>query len=469
MNNPIPADFLKAVASDRGVSEAELETLSLALAGKSTKAIASQLGISAIAVRKRLGEVYKKFQIPGNAPGKLGEFKQLVLALYKESDIAHSTNSSITPIAAEKSCFPSLGDTPPDLSVFYGSSKELVTRIIELFEGDAFALDVIAKIVQYFFSGNFAEFWQQCLSDIKNASKKVLSDFFSEMEESPEIEEFSSLDKQILDILAESLQPLSVIELEEKLSFTEEAAPESYPEGLTKYLNSLAEVSLIQQQTIGEEVKFSLTPEIRKKISNILLGRYLNKIGHRKYMDGEFQSAKDYLKWAIEFNPELAAAQYNLASTYEQLEDFPNARIHYQIAAEFNNRAADAAINNLARLEIFTGNSTAAIELILPSLKRVKDAGVKSSLHKNLGWAYWLEKRYKEAKEHLEKAIELDSDRALPYCLLAKVKESLGDEQAALASWENCLNKQAENTPWRLPELDTWRIEARQRLNTPSN
>ena len=54
----------------------------MALDGQSTAAIATKLGISDIAVRKRLGEVYKKFQIGGNCPGKLSELRHQLLFSY---------------------------------------------------------------------------------------------------------------------------------------------------------------------------------------------------------------------------------------------------------------------------------------------------------------------------------------------------------------------------------------------------
>lgn len=71
LTSQVPQDFLKAVATERGISDGELNALSLALDGKSTTEIATQLGITGIAVRKRLGEVYRKFQIAGS-PWKIG-------------------------------------------------------------------------------------------------------------------------------------------------------------------------------------------------------------------------------------------------------------------------------------------------------------------------------------------------------------------------------------------------------------
>lgn len=86
----IPPDFLKALATQQGVSEAELKVVLLALESQSSATIAQTLGISSVAVRKRLGEVYRKFNIQGSGPGKLNELKQLLANHYQagQSEIA---------------------------------------------------------------------------------------------------------------------------------------------------------------------------------------------------------------------------------------------------------------------------------------------------------------------------------------------------------------------------------------------
>ncbi|MFB2894957.1 NB-ARC domain-containing protein [Aerosakkonemataceae cyanobacterium BLCC-F50] len=653
LTSQVPQDFLKAVATERGVSDGELNALSLALDGKSTTEIATQLGITGIAVRKRLGEVYRKFQIAGSGPGKLAELRHQLLSQYQGHPVLNNFYSSNTVAKSEVMIDPSFADTirhqdwgeAPDVSVFYGRTEELtmlkqwivqercrliallgmggigktalsvklakqledefeyviwrslhltspiqevlsqliqfvsqqqaikllpdidkqisilieylrqhrcllilddvgvvlqnrelsehyqneykcyrklvrqigeshhnsclilnsreklskiaslvkeaqpvrvlqlsgleledaqkifwsaktfaatkkeLAEIIKLYEANPLALKTVAKIIPDFLNNNLADFLQQNFLDIKN----ILNDFLEENFKLTELE------NKLMNALAVNLQPLSVEELQAKLNFSEDFPQLVVALEVINILGSLNQQGLIEKQMILGVNKYFLHSEVRKYINNVLIAKYLNKLGFKKYIDGEFKSAKFYLKWAISFNPNLAAAHYNLAATCEELKDLPNARIHYQVAAKYNNRAASAAINNLARLEIFRGHSTVAIDMILPKLDQVKDAEISSSLHKNLGWAYWLQQRYSEAKQHLRKAIELDSERAPAYCLLAKVQESLGDEQGALMSWENCLNKQPEKTIWKSPELDTWRIEARQRLNGESN
>lgn len=111
--SPIPQESLKALARQRGVSEVELDTLLLALEGMSTDAIAKHLGVSAIAVRKRLGEVYRKFEIGGSGPGKLAELKRILTSLSQAREV----------IATPRQDW---GEAP-DVSVFYGRRDELAT------------------------------------------------------------------------------------------------------------------------------------------------------------------------------------------------------------------------------------------------------------------------------------------------------------------------------------------------------
>ncbi|MCS6814758.1 MAG: NB-ARC domain-containing protein, partial [Cyanobacteria bacterium] len=112
----IPLDILETITSQRGVSEAERAVLVLALDGHSTEEMAKSLGISSAAVRKRLGEVYKKFAVPGSSRGKLAELHQILCRLQP-----HRESQKI----AEKR--PSVEDwgSAPALEVFYGREDEL--------------------------------------------------------------------------------------------------------------------------------------------------------------------------------------------------------------------------------------------------------------------------------------------------------------------------------------------------------
>ncbi|MBC6479085.1 MAG: NACHT domain-containing protein [Hormoscilla sp. GM7CHS1pb] len=121
----IPKDFLKAVATERSVSKTELEVLFRALDGQSTEAIASGLKVKPEAVRKRLGEVYKKFHIPGAGPGKLAKLQKILVDLYQQN-----ASESIVPAGARTKVLTANRvdwDSAPDVSSFYGRAPELAT------------------------------------------------------------------------------------------------------------------------------------------------------------------------------------------------------------------------------------------------------------------------------------------------------------------------------------------------------
>lgn len=110
----IPEDFLKIVAAKYNLSQAELEALDYALAGQTTKDIATTLSLSDVAVRKRLGSVYQKFDISGSTAGKLTTLKGVLQELYRASQTATSQLHQ------------DWGEASREL-VFYGRVKELST------------------------------------------------------------------------------------------------------------------------------------------------------------------------------------------------------------------------------------------------------------------------------------------------------------------------------------------------------
>lgn len=126
----IPQDFLKAVAAEHGVSESELEVLSHALAGETITAIATNLQIRPEAVRKRLGEVYKKFHIAGAGPGKMAKLQQILVTQYQDHQalmVMQTTGDDLV-LSMENTMKPrqDWGEAP-DVSIFYGRTEELAT------------------------------------------------------------------------------------------------------------------------------------------------------------------------------------------------------------------------------------------------------------------------------------------------------------------------------------------------------
>ncbi|MBN3939039.1 MAG: hypothetical protein HWQ40_03545 [Nostoc sp. NMS9] len=81
----IPENVLLGLAEKRCLSNSEIEVFLYAVEGQSPNAIAKKLAISAEAVRKRLSEVYKKFNVTGSGPGKLTKLRQFIESEHQTS------------------------------------------------------------------------------------------------------------------------------------------------------------------------------------------------------------------------------------------------------------------------------------------------------------------------------------------------------------------------------------------------
>lgn len=264
--------------------------------------------------------------------------------------------------------------------------------------------------------------------------------------------------------------------------------PELLTDPQSRFTQEAVETADEDQENISESVLhlLSVNPhkseDFKKLITRLNLNeqekkqiaKSFNQIGHKNYLNSDFTVAASYLELAVEFNPNYGSAHYNLGAAYEKLDNLDGAVSHYQIAMKYQNRAADAAVNNLARLHILEGNSADAVKLIEPILSRVKDDIVKVTLHKNLGWAYFQQNCYQEAKQHLLICLDLENDYAPAYCLLAQVQTAQGDQESARELWQKFLEiysheQQLKKVRWQLPELEVWKLEAVRIINSQTN
>jgi hypothetical protein len=123
----IPKQFLEELAPQHHLSAIELETLWLAIEGNSIAAIATQVGSTPEAIRKRLGEVYKKFDIPGVGPGKLAKLQQQLVLQHQQAKegkklpILRSGNYNQN----HQSIKPDPSAQIPSYGEFYGREEEL--------------------------------------------------------------------------------------------------------------------------------------------------------------------------------------------------------------------------------------------------------------------------------------------------------------------------------------------------------
>jgi tetratricopeptide (TPR) repeat protein len=250
---------------------------------------------------------------------------------------------------------------------------------------------------------------------------------------------------------------------ENQAPFTKEIESDAdkYNVNVIEYILNLLSINQPKLENLKQLLnRINLNPQEKKEIA-----KSLNFIGHKHYLNHDFANAISHLELAIEFNPNHGPAQYNLGSAYEKLDDLERACHHYQIAIRYQNRAADAAINNLARLQILQGKSAEAVTMIEQILPKAKDPMVKLTLHKNLAWAYFQQNYYEQAKQHLLICLELENNYAPAYCLLAQVQAAQGKQQDSIESWQNFLkfysqDQELKKVSCKLPELEVWKMEA---------
>ncbi len=76
----ISQELLLQIAKDHSVTTGEMEVLgAIIISGETISDVATRLNLQPEAVRKRLGEVYRKFGITGKGPGKLAKLQQLLM------------------------------------------------------------------------------------------------------------------------------------------------------------------------------------------------------------------------------------------------------------------------------------------------------------------------------------------------------------------------------------------------------
>jgi WD40 repeat protein len=103
------SNFLKIVASELKMPDGELDTLGRALDGQTAKKIAQDLGLSDPAIRKRLGSIYDRFEIPDSVTRKLDRLKEILLDRYNALQ--------------SQAILECKGDLP-NISVFYGREEQ---------------------------------------------------------------------------------------------------------------------------------------------------------------------------------------------------------------------------------------------------------------------------------------------------------------------------------------------------------
>lgn len=174
---------------------------------------------------------------------------------------------------------------------------------------------------------------------------------------------------------------------------------------------------------------------------------HFQKQGLSFYEQGQLELAVSNYQKAVALDSSNAEAHYNLGIVYEDLQQFDEATMEYQIAVKQDNSLTQLeAYNNWGRLLILNKKYTQAIAPLIDGKNALDEAQVKTNeefgkvkyaLLKNLGWAQLESKNYSEAESLLQEAITLDRTKAPAYCLLAQVLEAQKEE--ALTTWNSCI------------------------------
>lgn len=191
--------------------------------------------------------------------------------------------------------------------------------------------------------------------------------------------------------------------------------------------------------------------------------------GETAYSKGQLATAESHYNRALKIYPNHLDVHYKLGRLYEDLTEANRAMSEYQIAVKAGGEGiAYKAYDRLARLYILNGSKEAyskAVSLLNTGLtiaQARQDRAVLYGIHTNLGWARLQQERYTEAQDALKRAIQLFGDRASAYCLLAQTQEGLKQADAALKTWEHCLQFANQKDP----DQDLWIGMALKRLQT---
>ncbi|MGL5197006.1 MAG: tetratricopeptide repeat protein, partial [Chroococcales cyanobacterium] len=189
------------------------------------------------------------------------------------------------------------------------------------------------------------------------------------------------------------------------------------------------------------------------------LATRLNNSGMDSYGIGDLSDYWKKLDLAGVFDPYNPTVYYNKAWPCETVRDYDCARVNYQKAARLGSAPAYNQLGSIS-MKVDKDYHT-ALHFFTQGLQLATLERDKFALYKNLGWTQLKLGREVEAGDSLEMALNLNQNYASPYCLLAQVRENLGQFPEAIAFWEEC---QILANPQK-PEEYLWLGMAKQRLS----
>jgi serine/threonine protein kinase len=179
---------------------------------------------------------------------------------------------------------------------------------------------------------------------------------------------------------------------------------------------------------------------------------------------GDIDCAKHSYEAATRVEPGNDSPWYNLATFYEDQNNYVKAKETYEKALELK-KDDPSTLNNLARLYIKWGNYPEAQQYLNRAKSNIKKNEYNEKLltlaaiHKNQGWLLFKQNNYTKAKLELAASIEKNPNLVSPYCLLAQANEAL--KLPANEDWKKCIFPNENNITRpqdeTLPEVYEWR------------
>ena len=169
---------------------------------------------------------------------------------------------------------------------------------------------------------------------------------------------------------------------------------------------------------------------------------------------GDYSSAIENYKLAIEIEPENSMFRYELADVYEKV-DLQKAAFYYVSVMELGEELPFylGAANNLARVYLLNNQLQEADE-VLSSIdtSTIEDLFIKATVLKNLAWLNYERGNFEGAEDYLSQSLEADPTQPDAYCISALVQREQGEDN--YADKVTCINLRDIVSK---SEVDEWR------------